>query len=147
MYISRPDNQDALKNLSVDNGDESAQTLFGKLNQEALEKAQEGKYAEAETLYKEAIALGGRTPPASAQTEISLSLYCLAELYVGQGKLVQSESFSKRALKIRENVLGPDHPDVAASLNQYAKILRQKKFNYKAAQLEARAKNILKQQK
>ena len=91
MYISRPDNQDTLKNLSVDNGDESAQTLIGKLNQEALAKVEEGKYAEAENLYKEAIAIGGETS-SSAQTEISLSLYCLAELYIGQGKFIQSES-------------------------------------------------------
>jgi hypothetical protein len=147
MYISRPDNQDTLKNLSVDNGDESSQTLVGKLNQEALTKAEQGKYAEVETLYKEAIAIGEGTPVPGAQVEISLSLYRLAELYFVQGKFIQSESFSKRALKIREDALGPDHQDVAASLNQYAKILRQKKFNYKAAQLEARAKNILKQYK
>jgi tetratricopeptide (TPR) repeat protein len=146
MYISKPDNQDTLTNLSVANGDESAQTILGKVNQEALAKTEEGKYAEAEILYKEAIAIGGGDP-SSPQSEISLSFYRLAELYIGQGKFIQSESFSKRALKIREDTLGPDHPDVAASLKQYAKILRQKKFNFKAAQLEARAKNILKKQK
>ena len=30
----------------------------------------------------------------------------------------------QQALKLREQVLGPDHPDVAVSLNNYAELLR-----------------------
>ena len=36
------------------------------------------------------------------------------------GQYVQAEPLYQRSLKIRESKLGPDHPDVAASLNNLA---------------------------
>ena len=41
-------------------------------------------------------------------------------MYKAQGRYVDAEAFSKRSLAIREKALGPDHPDVAASLNSLA---------------------------
>ncbi len=44
----------------------------------------------------------------------------LAELYYGQGEYAEAESLYRRALAIQERVLGPEHPDVAASVNNLA---------------------------
>ena len=46
------------------------------------------------------------------------------------------------SLAIREKTLGPEHPDVAASLENYAKLLRKMKNAAEAVQMEARAKAI-----
>ena len=41
-------------------------------------------------------------------------------LYGKRGKYREAEPLCKRALEIRENVLGKDHPDVAKQLNNLA---------------------------
>jgi tetratricopeptide (TPR) repeat protein len=38
-------------------------------------------------------------------------------LYYVQGRYAQAEPLFKRSLAIKEKALGPDHPDVATSLN------------------------------
>ncbi len=42
-----------------------------------------------------------------------------------QGKLEEAGPLFKRSLGIRERVLGPDHPDVATSLNNLAGLLKE----------------------
>jgi kinesin light chain len=44
----------------------------------------------------------------------------LAVLYGKRGKYKDAEPLCKRALEIREKVLGKDHPDVAKQLNNLA---------------------------
>ena len=51
---------------------------------------------------------------------MATALNNLAELYRRQGKYVEAEPLYKRALVIREKALGPNHPDVAQSLNNLA---------------------------
>ncbi len=41
-----------------------------------------------------------------------------------QGQYAQAEPLYKRSLAIREKALGPDHPDVATSLNNLAELYR-----------------------
>ncbi len=53
------------------------------------------------------------------------SLNNLAQLYHAQGKDAEAEPLYQRSLAIREKALGPEHPDVATSLENYAAILRQ----------------------
>jgi tetratricopeptide (TPR) repeat protein len=48
----------------------------------------------------------------------------LAILYESQGNYVEAVSFYKRALTILEKALGPEHPDVATSLNNLAGLCR-----------------------
>jgi tetratricopeptide (TPR) repeat protein len=110
----------------------------GNLNNQALLCYEQGKYLEAEALYKQALVIS-ELVVGDEQTDLSFTLNSLANLYYEQGKFIQAEPLSKRALAIREKALGPDHQDVAESLVLYAKLLRKKNFNYKAAQLEARA--------
>jgi hypothetical protein len=45
-------------------------------------------------------------------------------------------------LQIREKALGPNHPNVAASLNNYADLLRKTNRKVEADKLDIRAKAI-----
>ena len=44
--------------------------------------------------------------------------------HLPQGKLDEAEPLYTRSLAILEKALGPDHPDVAQSLNNNAELLR-----------------------
>ena len=54
----------------------------------------------------------------------------------------EAQPLYKRALAIREKALGPEHPDVAQSLENYSALLRKTGRSDEAAILEARAKAI-----
>jgi tetratricopeptide (TPR) repeat protein len=79
------------------------------------------RYAEAEPLYKRALAVRekalGPEHPDTAQ-----SLNNLALLYYSQGRYAEAEPLCKRALAVREKALGPEHPDTARSLNNLANL-------------------------
>ena len=66
----------------------------------------------------------------------------LAELYRAQDKHAEAEPLYKRALAIREKALGPEHPDVAQSLESYAALLRNTQRTTEATMMELRAKAI-----
>ncbi len=59
-----------------------------------------------------------------------------------QGRYAEVEPLFQRALAINEKALGPEHPDVAQSLENYAALLRQTARAYEAKRMEARAKAI-----
>jgi len=61
-------------------------------------------------------------PPILSQNYFSLGV--LAELYTAQGKYAEAEQRFQDALRISEQQLGPEHPDVATSLNGLAKLYR-----------------------
>ena len=48
------------------------------------------------------------------------SLNSLAGLYDTQGKYAEAEPLYRRALAIAEKALGPEHPDLATDLQNYA---------------------------
>ena len=73
---------------------------------------------------------------------MALGLNNLAELYRAQGKYAEAEPLHKRALAIREKALGPEHPEVAQSLENYSALLHKTGRGDEAATLEARAKAI-----
>jgi tetratricopeptide (TPR) repeat protein len=73
---------------------------------------------------------------------VGLSLNNLAEFYRFQGKYVEAEPLYKGSLAISEKALGPEHPNVALSLENYAALLRKTNRNGEAAKMEARAKAI-----
>ena len=51
---------------------------------------------------------------------MTMSLNNLANCTRAQGRYAEAEPLYKRSLAIREKALGPDHPDVAQSLNNLA---------------------------
>ena len=72
----------------------------------------------------------------------------LALLYINQGNYAKAEPILKKALVSVERKLGPEHPAVAASLENYAALMRMMSPMLsrlpwsKAAKMEARAEAI-----
>jgi hypothetical protein len=66
----------------------------------------------------------------------------LARFYADQSKYEQAEPLHQRALAIRERVLGPEHPDVALLLENYATLLHRMNRTEEAVKLEERAQTI-----
>ena len=48
----------------------------------------------------------------------------LATVLKYQGELKQAKEYRERALAIRQQTLGPQHPDIATSCNNLATVLR-----------------------
>ena len=65
---------------------------------------------------------------------IRTGLWMLPDLWTAE-----AEPLYKRALAVREKALGPDHPDVANSLENYAALLRETGRGAEANKMEARA--------
>ncbi len=59
-----------------------------------------------------------------------------------QAKYGEAEPLIKRSLAIWEKTLGPEHPNVATSLENYAALLRDTRGNAEAIKMETRAKAI-----
>ncbi len=72
----------------------------------------------------------------------AVELDYLALSYREQGRYIEAEQLLKRSLMIRKQALGPEHPDVAMSLENYASQLRDTGRDAKAARLEVRARGI-----
>ena len=71
------------------------------------------------------------------------SLYSLASFYHDRKEYDKAVDQYQRALHIKERMSGPNHPDVAAILQQYARVLQEAKRPTQAANLLARADAIL----
>ena len=83
----------------------------------------QGRYADAEPLYKRSLAIREKAL-GPEHPDVAYSLNNLAALYELQGRYAEAEPLYKRSLAIREKALGPDHPDVAVSLNNLAGLYR-----------------------
>ena len=71
------------------------------------------------------------------------SLYSLANYYHDRKEYDKAAAQYERALNIKEEMSGPDHPDIAAILQRYARLLQEAKRPTEAANLLARADAIL----
>ncbi len=109
-------------------------------NLAVLYKAQ-GRYAEAEPLYKRSLAIREKAL-GPEHRKLALAFNNLATLYQAQGKYANAEPLYKRALAIWEKALGPEHPDVATALENYAALLRKTERSGEANRMELRAKAI-----
>jgi tetratricopeptide (TPR) repeat protein len=78
--------------------------------------------------------------------EMASSLDRLASLYVAQGRYLEAEPLSRRALAIREQQLGSEHPDTSASLNNLAGLYRLMGRYIEAEALLVRSQSIREQQ-
>jgi tetratricopeptide (TPR) repeat protein len=66
------------------------------------------------------VAFGIGVELAHSQTQEAEALYKQSEKLSEQGRYSEAIPLAQRALAIREKSLGPDHPDVATSLNNLA---------------------------
>jgi tetratricopeptide (TPR) repeat protein len=83
-----------------------------------------------------------KAPRNSGQCWDPLDQSGLAALYYSQGQYAEAEPLYQRALGIRGKALGPEHLDVATSLENYASLLRNTHRPEDAISLESRAKAI-----
>ena len=107
------------------------------LNKQAVELYNQGRYADAELLYKRALALLemalGPDNPALGPT-----LFDLALLYQTQRRNTEAESLYRRLLVIREKALGPDARELEPTLENLAIV-------YAADGRNAEAEHVLRQ--
>ena len=83
----------------------------------------QGRYTEAEPLYKRSLVIR-ETALGPEHLEVGSALSNLGLLYDTQGRYAEADPLHKRSLYILEKVLGPNHPDVATSLNNLALLPR-----------------------
>jgi CHAT domain-containing protein len=87
-----------------------------RLNQQAMQLYQQGKYSEAIPLAERALAIREKVL-GKEHLNVAESLNNLAALYFSQGNYAKGETLHLRSLGIFEKVLGKEHPIVATSLN------------------------------
>ena len=87
-----------------------------------------GNLAEAQAGYEKAVALAKKLPV--GDTELDTALDRLGSLLKREGKLVDAQHVLERALALREQLYGKDHPAVASALNNLGNVYRaQAKFD------------------
>jgi tetratricopeptide (TPR) repeat protein len=94
-----------------------------------------GQYSQAEPLYKRLLAIPG-------YPYVDDTLNDLGVIYMDQGRYAEAEPLFKRSLVIRVKVLGPDHPEVAMSLENMAGLYRKTSRVKEAELFEKRAARI-----
>ena len=118
----------------------SQETRWKRNNEVGKLAYEQGRYGAAERLWLAALKEGEISKPQDPiVTEI---INNLALLYYTQGKHTEAEPLYQRSLAIQEKALGPEHPDVATSLENYAKLLSETNRDDEAAEMEARAQAI-----
>ena len=70
------------------------------------------------------------------------TMYSLASFYRDNEEFEKAEGMYQEALSLKEHVNGPEHPDVAIILHQYAALLRDAHRLQEATVLEHRARQI-----
>jgi tetratricopeptide (TPR) repeat protein len=108
------------------------------LNNLAMAYDAQGKYADAEELFKRALAIREKAL-GKEHPDVASILNNLAAVYDEQGKYADAEELHKRALAIREKALGKDHPDVARSLHNLAVVYQEEGKFADAEALDKRA--------
>jgi tetratricopeptide (TPR) repeat protein len=114
------------------------------MNRVAAYLSKRTHFAEAESLYQQALHLGKCSLEAD-HLLIAETLHGLAILFRNQGKYGEAELFYLRALHIREQALGGEHPLVAEVLNNLASLLRKQGKYAETEQFYLRALRIRKQ--
>lgn len=97
-----------------------------------------GRLDEAERDLLEAL----RLREGNNSTHLHDSYHCLGKLYADKDDFVKAKSFFDKALTDREKRFGPEHPKVASTLEEYAKLERKRGLDQDAQQMEERAKSI-----
>jgi CHAT domain-containing protein/Tfp pilus assembly protein PilF len=83
----------------------------------------QGRYVEAETLFRQAVAIVEKGGGLNHQN-VSIPLSNLAQLYFDQGRYLEAERLYERALAIRDEALGRYDPSVTVVLTNLADLYR-----------------------
>ena len=93
------------------------------LNETACYLQHRGRYPEAESAHKQALAIREKRLGVE-HPEVAASLHNLAVLYNAQAKYVAAEPLYERALAIYRDQLGADHPDLATTMGNLAMLYK-----------------------
>ncbi len=113
----------------------------GDLNNRAVSFRSQGRYAEAEPLFRSALDIMERAK-GPEHLDVAIILNNLGEIHYVQGRYAEAEPFYQRALAIKEKMLGPDDLGLATTLENYAALLARTNREAQATTLAARAKLI-----
>ena len=80
-----------------------------------------GRYAQAEPLYRQSLALRRKVSGGQDTRDIATSLTHLAACRLRMGFADEARGYYEQALEMRLRLFGPEHPEVAAALNNLAK--------------------------
>ena len=97
-------------------------------------------YGEAEKSFQAALQEAQHFDPNDSR--LAASFHDLADVYQAQGQRTMAELMYKRALEIREEAKGPDHPGVATTLEKLADLYTKTGRDDEAKKLHERAKRI-----
>ncbi len=103
----------------------------------------QGKYAMAAPLYRRLLAIAEKGSGARASLGVAQRLANLADIYRLQSKFAEAEPLYQRSLAIIEKTAGPDHPELALSLNNLATLYYERGYYHKAEPLYQRSLAIL----
>ena len=101
-------------------------------NRVARSQLSAGNYARAEQLYAETLGLRERTFPDGLLAAQSVA--GLASVAVQANENVKAEQLLRRSIALREKILGRDHPQVAADLNNLG-LIHNRRRDYTEAQV------------
>ncbi|MCP2728906.1 CHAT domain-containing tetratricopeptide repeat protein, partial [Limnofasciculus baicalensis] len=93
--------------------------IAGSLNNLAALYQSQGRYAEAEPLLRQALAINQEILP-EKHPLVANSLNNLAYLYESQGRYAEAEPLFRQALAMFQEILPEKHPDIAGSLENLA---------------------------
>ncbi|HEY9788744.1 MAG TPA: tetratricopeptide repeat protein, partial [Candidatus Obscuribacterales bacterium] len=102
----------------------------------------QGKFNQAEPFMRRTVSILENVPNVHP-LKLADALGMLGEIYFRQDKYFDSEDPLLKALQLRQDFLGENHPDVADSLSSYAKLLRKTNRQPQAEKLYAQAQEIL----
>ena len=89
----------------------------------------QGKYNEAESLYRRAIAIDDERAFGKGHPNLSGWYSNLALLLKFQGKYAEAEPLFRRAIEIFQSKLGPDHPTTLTAKANYDRLEKLKSQN------------------
>jgi len=89
------------------------------LNWLAMVFQRQGRYVDAEPLYKRSLAIQEKALGPD-HPNVAFDLNNLAGIYRDQGHYAEAEPLYTRSLSIRETALGRNHPEVAVTLGNIA---------------------------
>ena len=114
--------EDLLKAAVTEHGAHSTQHAAA-LSEHALTLKVTSRYAEAEPLFRQALAVL-RTTCGTAHPDCAPLLNNLAELLRDTGRDAEAEPLFRQALAIDEKTFGTEHPAYATDFNNFTKLLR-----------------------
>ena len=102
------------------------------------------KYQEAEALYLQVLTIFRKLARRQAQYkyDVAVNLNNLAATYALLGRTAEAEKSYLNALKLKERILGYDHPDVGMTLNNLAALYAQEKKFKRAERLQLRCLDL-----